>query len=213
MKYEPNQSNPNQFLIDITCAGISGAFHQRIESADPQRSDYKYVNLFPGEHYRFIKSVVDFLKPSIVVEIGTFTGLGALSIVEGNFQGNVHTFDLIPWNQLPTHLEEVDFEYAVTQHIEDLSDDEVFEEYIDLLNGADIIFMDAPKDGVFEPKMIENFKSLQPKDGRLLIMDDIILDDAMVKLWRSIRAPKIDLTSLCHWSGTGLVDLSQPNQL
>jgi hypothetical protein len=30
----------------------------------------------------------------------------------------------------------------------------------------------------------------------------------MVNLWRRIDSPKIDLTSFGHWSGTGLVDIS-----
>ena len=213
MKYYPEQSNPNQFLIDVSIAGIAEGFINKIESANSNRGDYKYVNLFPGEHYRFIKAVTQFLQPRVMVEIGTYSGLGALALVEGNPSGHVHTFDLVAWDKIPTHLEAIDFEYAITQHLADLSDDDVFEEHIKLLDSADLIFMDAPKDGKFEPKMIENLKSLQPKDGRLLIIDDIILDDSMTKLWRSIRAPKMDLTSICHWSGTGLVDLSNPSHL
>lgn len=30
----------------------------------------------------------------------------------------------------------------------------------------------------------------------------------MLNLWDEIESPKIDLTSLSHWSGTGLVDIS-----
>ena len=67
--------------------------------------------------------------------------------------------------------------------------------------------MDAPKDGKFEPKMIELLLKLPPKKDRILIMDDIWFD-CMQPLWRSIKCPKIDITSLGHWSGTGIVDLS-----
>jgi predicted O-methyltransferase YrrM len=213
MKYYPTQSNPNQFLMDVAVDGLAGAFANEIYSANPKHNDYKYVNLFPGEHYRFIKAVTEFLQPKTVIEIGTFTGLGVLAFLEGDFKGEVHTFDIHPWTEFPTHLEKIDFEYGVIQHLADLSKPDIFEQYRELFNKADIIFMDAPKDGTFEPKMVEQMRTLQPKDGRLLIMDDIILDEPMTKLWRSINAPKIDLTSLCHWSGTGLVDLSNPKML
>jgi hypothetical protein len=31
----------------------------------------------------------------------------------------------------------------------------------------------------------------------------------MLNLWDKIESPKIDLTSLSHWSGTGIVDISE----
>jgi hypothetical protein len=67
--------------------------------------------------------------------------------------------------------------------------------------------MDAPKDGVFEPKMVQLLQTLQSKPNRILIMDDIWFD-CMQPVWQSIKLPKIDITSLGHWSGTGIVDLS-----
>ena len=30
----------------------------------------------------------------------------------------------------------------------------------------------------------------------------------MLNLWNEIESPKIDLTSLSHWSGTDIVDIS-----
>jgi hypothetical protein len=35
----------------------------------------------------------------------------------------------------------------------------------------------------------------------------------MVDNWNAIASPKLDLTSFGHWSGTGLVDLSEPLRL
>ena len=43
---------------------------------------------------------------------------------------------------------------------------------------------------------------------RWLLLDDIRFLQ-MVNCWRSIASPKLDLTSFGHWSGTGLVDISQ----
>jgi predicted O-methyltransferase YrrM len=168
--------------------------------------DYKYLNLNPGEHYRLLKAMVQILKPKISVEIGTFTGLGAIALHEAGY-GHVHTFDIIPWDHLLSHLTPEHFKDRMTQHISDLSDEMEFKKYGYLLNNADIIFMDAPKDGVFEPKMVQLLQTLHSKPNRILIMDDIWFD-CMQPVWQSIKLPKIDITSLGHWSGTGIVDLS-----
>ena len=56
-------------------------------------------------------------------------------------------------------------------------------------------------------KMIKQFLKLEPKTGKLLIMDDIKFIN-MIDLWRNIKSPKIDLSSFGHWSGTGVVDIS-----
>ena len=44
--------------------------------------------------------------------------------------------------------------------------------------------------------------------NRYLILDDIRFNN-MFEIWRSIKSPKLDITSIAHWSGTGIVDLSK----
>jgi predicted O-methyltransferase YrrM len=168
--------------------------------------DYKYLNLNPGEHYRLLKAMVQILKPKTSIEIGTFTGLGTIALHEAGY-GYVHTFDIIPWDHLMSHLTPEHFKDRMAQHIADLTDLVEYRKYSHLFQNADIIFMDAPKDGVFEPKMVDLLLKLTPKKDRILVMDDIWFD-CMQPLWRSIKLPKIDITSLGHWSGTGIVDLS-----
>ena len=55
--------------------------------------------------------------------------------------------------------------------------------------------------------MERNFKKLKPKNKKFLIIDDILFVN-MIDLWRKIKSPKLDATSLGHWSGTGIVDIS-----
>lgn len=43
----------------------------------------------------------------------------------------------------------------------------------------------------------------------ILVFDDIRAWN-MLAIWREIRMPKLDLTSFGHWSGTGLVDWTEP---
>jgi hypothetical protein len=55
--------------------------------------------------------------------------------------------------------------------------------------------------------MMTRFAELDPRPGKLLILDDIRFTN-MIPLWRAISSPKLDLSSFGHWSGTGLVDIS-----
>ena len=50
-----------------------------------------------------------------------------------------------------------------------------------------------------------DFDLVGVKKNTLLVFDDIRLWN-MLEIWREIRHPKIDLTSLGHYTGTGLVD-------
>ena len=83
-----------------------------------------------------------------------------------------------------------------------------FKKHLSLLNHAELIFCDVPKDGVFEQKFLTNMSLVRPTSTCLLVLDDIRLLN-MIDIWRAIRSPKLDLTSFGHWAGTGLVDISE----
>ena len=44
---------------------------------------------------------------------------------------------------------------------------------MDLFARLSMIFCDAPKDGVFEPKFLANLAQIKPASACLLILDDI----------------------------------------
>lgn len=164
----------------------------------------RLLNLWPGEHYRFLAALVNVLGPDLVVEVGTSTGLGALAMASTLAPGaRLVSFDVVPWDALPgTLLRDDDFG-VIEQRLGDLADGEVYAAHADLLGRADLIFLDGPKDGRFEPVVHRRLKETV-KPGALLVYDDIRLL-TMVELWRSIGDPKFDATSLGHWTGTGLV--------
>ena len=123
----------------------------------------------------------------------------------------VTTFDVTPWTKYETtYLTEDDFESGrLTQHIEDLKKSEVFSRFVKLLVNADFIMCDGPKDGVFERTFYSLLTTIEfPKKDRWLLLDDIRFQSEMPS-WRMITSPKIDLTSFGHFSGTGLVDISE----
>ena len=49
--------------------------------------------------------------------------------------------------------------------------------------------------------------NLKNKKNKILIMDDIKFMN-MINLWNSIKSPKMDISSVGNWTGTGLVDIS-----
>lgn len=166
--------------------------------------DARLVQQWPGEHYRLLAALVEVLRPAHVVEIGTATGLSALALLARG-AARVTTYDIVHWRSFPgAVLEAGDFGPRLEQRLGDLAGQEFFEDQADTLSDAGLIFVDGPKDGVFEPALLRRLLPLLARRKSLVILDDIRLPN-MVALWRSIDQPALDLTSFGHWSGTGLV--------
>jgi predicted O-methyltransferase YrrM len=168
-----------------------------------------YGHLWPGEHYRLLIGLVKALEPNLVVEIGTSTGLSTLCLKKSLPQdGSLITFDIVDWKSYPkTLLRNQDFEdQKLVQYVADLSDDSTIEKYYELIREATLIFIDATHDGDLEAKILKNLKTIPFKKPVFILFDDIRVW-TMLKMWREISLPKIDLTSFGHWSGTGLVEL------
>ena len=210
--YSLENFRTSDYLISIASEAIKLANKLDLKCGKKNLDDSKFLNEFPGEHYKILSSIVKVTDAKKVVEIGTYTGLGTLSIKAGlSSPGKITTYDIISWKKLSlkSHFIEEDFkDGSIEQILGDLSDDDFFEQNFKILDESDIIFMDAPKDNEFEYKMIKKFLKLKPKIGKLLIMDDIKFIN-MIDLWRSIKSPKIDLSSFGHWTGTGVVDISE----
>ena len=168
----------------------------------------RYPDIWPGEHYRLLAAVVVCLRPRTVIETGTAEGLSALTMTELlPPRGRVTTFDLIPLNKYPeTRLTAADFaDGRLVQHIDDLSNPAVFTRHAELLRTAEVVFLDAAKDGRLEQVLLDHFSGLRFEKPPLFILDDIRLWN-MLAIWRGIESPKLVLTSFGHWSGTGFVE-------
>lgn len=168
-----------------------------------------YGSLWPGEHYRLLAGLALALKPSVAIEIGTSTGLSALCLKQYLPPGGkLVTFDIVPWQQYPsTLLRTEDFEdQQLVQHVADLSIHTVMQKYASLIQEAELIFIDATHDGQLEEQLLLNLERIAFQKKVFVLFDDIKVW-TMLKMWREISRPKIDLTSFGHWSGTGLVEL------
>jgi predicted O-methyltransferase YrrM len=170
------------------------------------------VATWPGEHYRLIAAIVEDLKPRVVIEIGTYTGLRALAIKAALAPGaKLVTFDVVSWDSFEdTYRRDGDFlDGAVSQEGADMGDMNVAHRFRDLLAVADMIFIDASKDGSLEARILEAFRAVGLTQGTLLVLDDIRVWN-LVEIWRDIERPKIDLTGFGHYSGTGWVRWVEP---
>ena len=206
-------SVPSRRLLDTSMEAIQCARRVDLsEIASRLKGRFSYpdslVNLWPGEHYRLLAALVQVVRPRLVVEIGTAEGISALSFMqELPSSGQVVTFDIVPWQQYPRScLNQNDFATGkLRQIIADLGKPEQCAHHSSLLCEADLVFIDAAKDGTLERKILENFSELSFRAIPLLVFDDIRLWN-MLRIWREIRLPKMDMTSFGHWCGTGLCE-------
>ena len=167
-----------------------------------------YPEVWPGEHYKLLAGLILTLKPKTVIEIGTYTGISALAMKKFLQPGaKLYTYDIFQWSTFKdTCLNKEDFsDGQLVQLIDDLTDPVTLTKHKSLLENADLIFVDAAKDGSQEQKFLDNFETLSFKNKPILVFDDIRVWN-MLKIWREISRPKLDLTSFGHWAGTGLVE-------
>ena len=199
---DPSRATPE--LVQLSLRAIAEA--SQLTELHPS----PYVAIWPGEHYKLLAGFIKTLQPKLVVEIGTATGLSALCMKRFLPKGaRLVTFDVVPWHKVPrTVLTSKDFESGLlTQFVEDLGDPYVVRKHTAMLQDATLIFIDATHDGVLEAKLLATLQAIPFRQKAYAILDDIRVW-TMLKMWREVRLPKLDLTSFGHWSGTGLVELN-----
>ncbi len=204
-------SSPSERLLDLSLEAIRCA--RQLDLGDivqRLRGRFRFpdctINLWSGEHYRLLAALVHVLRPKSVLEIGTAEGISALALLQQlPPEGQVITLDIVPWQEYPRScLTAGDFHSGrLRQIVADLGDPYQCAKYSDILSHSDLIFIDAAKDGVLERKILENF-STKPFETRPILLFDDIRMWRMLKTWRQMRLPKLDLTSFGHWCGTGL---------
>ena len=203
------EPKPPGELVRIALAAAARALETDLTELEPRadRCDAEHINLWPGEHYRLLAGLVETLEPKLIVEVGTFRGLGALALRKSAaHRAQVITYDLYSYKsfQWPV-LRDEDFGDDFQQRLGDLSDTTYFSTQADIMSTTDLIFIDGPKDGRFERTFSELLISAG-KPGAVLVFDDIRLMN-MVKFWRELPLPKLDVTSFGHYTGTGIAML------
>jgi predicted O-methyltransferase YrrM len=179
----------------------------------PQMHYFNDMPQAPGkEHYWLLASLSIQLSNKSIIELGTHTGNSAYMLSYGNRKlknnNKIITFDITDKSKVLKDTVNVDY------RIEDMFDPVIREKNRELLLTSDMIFIDIdPHEGIMEYDM---YVWLKDNDYKGIIMfDDIHLGpghmgvtsgNSMTDFWNKVDARyKIDLTSVGHWSGTGLV--------
>ncbi len=200
---------PSEYLLNLgsKAAERSLSIDLKDISARIANSQVNYIDIFPGEHYRLLSAITEIIKPKLIIELGTHLGYSSLCMKKFlPADGKIVTFDIIPWNKFDdTILNAADFDQQMEQCTDDVTDHATFRKYEALFSGADIVFMDALKDGVQEYRFLENFSKMKFSKKCLFVFDDVRLWN-MLDIWYNMSKPKLDMTSFGHWSGTGLVE-------
>ena len=170
----------------------------------PLEQDKKWFSEWPGEHYRLLSSICKVFQPKLSIEIGTWRGLGALAL--SLHSEKVITYDILAITNIENSISNLlEVRPNVEQRIADLSVEEIYRSQLGYIKEADLIFVDGPKDSVFESRILPLLvRDMKP--GSLMIIDDIRFKN-MRRNWQNINKPKIDLADLGHISGTGIVFL------
>ena len=213
---EVDTAPPTDRLMDLVIEAIGRArgvsfsgLRERVNSEAAAM-----LERWPGEHYRLLAAICAAARPKTVIEIGTASGLSALAILAALPGGSrLVSFDIFPWDyQGPeawggdTLLRSDDFgDGRLSQIVGDLSDPATFAQHRDLLAQADLIFVDGPKDGIFERVLLSRLATVRFASPPLVMFDDIKFWN-MLRIWNDVSRPKLDITSFGHWSGTGLID-------
>jgi predicted O-methyltransferase YrrM len=153
-------------------------------------SSYYHLRTNSGrEHYKLLMMISTFIDNQIIFDIGTNECRSAISLAY-NKTNKIKSYDIIKILPQNPVLENV--EYILGDSTQDQ----------DLINSP-LIFLDVDHDGLYEDVFYTHL--LKTNQKGILLLDDIHLNEPMIKFWSKIDKPKYDLTHLGHWSGTGMV--------
>lgn len=181
---------------------------------NPRIAVYGDVPKLPGdEHYFFLAALGMQMKNKKIIECGTHNGRSTYALYYGNKklhnENHIITYD-IHYFLADGIFNETTIEYK----LENLFDKNVRELNKEHILSSDVIFIDIdPHEGVLEYEM---YNWLKENDYQgLILLDDIHLQEghmnvftgnSMQKFWDKIEDKyKLDLTSVGHYSGTGIV--------
>ena len=206
---DDDAATPTPRLLDAASQAIAQARTISLSDvSDRVQGPQRFPDVWPGEGYKFLAGLARTLRPARVVEIGTGGGTGTLSILKMlGPDARIASFDVVPWDQYPeTLLRESDFrDGRLTHFTDDLTVPALFDKHRALFERAELIFLDAAKDGVMEQTFLNHFRTVRFASPPLIVLDDIRVWN-MLGIWRRLDRPKLDVTSFGHWTGTGLVD-------
>lgn len=161
--------------------------------ADPVHRGY-FLDRNRREHYPLIALLSTRFENALLCDIGTNKGYSALAL-SYHAANTVVSYDIVDCRALSAAHELERIEFRVGDATADPR-----------LISAPLIVLDTDHDGRFEQRLYEHLR--EQRFRGFLFLDDIHLNSAMIRFWEGITEPKVDLTDLGHFTGSGLVDFS-----
>lgn len=155
------------------------------------------------EHYRLLAYLSTKVSGTIF-DIGTHRGASALAL-SYNSENTVVTYDVVD-NAPPV----IDRKPNIFRFVRDIMDLAGRERIREELLGSPLILLDIdPHEGTREAEFLSWL--LENRYEGIVLLDDVWhFKEMREKVWYQIpRARKIDLSSVGHWSGTGLVSFGE----
>jgi predicted O-methyltransferase YrrM len=170
------------------------------ELSEGSRNDIE--NKEEAGYYQFLPPLIEYLKPKQVLELGGAMGASALMMLS-TLPSSSTLYSVT--------LEEKGLEFSFVKEnypnfVPIVGDDlnlKVWPKDLSLRN-TDLWFLDS--EHTFEQlnAEIELYKPFW-KEGTVLLVDDIHLNEEMFKGWLRFPGSKFDATAWLHWSGFGIV--------
>jgi hypothetical protein len=155
------------------------------------------------QHYKLLIYLSNHFNNVDIFDIGTHRGSSALALSH-NKTNKVYSFDIE--NRTKNYLNKPENVEFIHHNLFDFDNNSIHI-WKDKILKSPLIFLDIdPHDGILEYNFYKFL--LENSYEGLLILDDINYFQGMKLLWDKITSTKIDITKLGHWSGTGIVNIS-----
>jgi hypothetical protein len=166
---------------------------------DDLTNSWEEFNGVPGkEHYRLLAYLSSITDGRDILDIGTHRGSSGLAL-SINPKNMIYSFDIQHNYPLPKRDN-------ISYHLENLFDESIRKRWKDKILGSAFIVLDIdPHEGTRE---LEFYKWLLKNDYKgYVVCDDIwYFKEMRDNFWFHVETSyKIDVTSLGHWSGTGII--------
>jgi len=140
-------------------------------------------------YYSFLYLVSREFKPKMMVEIGTYWGIGAIHLALGNPEGKVITIDKMDWFQETIH------KFCQNENIMNIKaivgeSAKMASSFAD--NSIDLLFIDGDHEYIAEKEdYIKYFPKV--KDNGIILIDDIQQTKEMERFWEEVKDCKFDI--------------------
>ena len=161
------------------------------------KHNFQYFNLEAGkEHYKLLAYFSKVLTCKKLVDIGTYLGFSSVAL-SYDTEKHVESYDIFNW------LPDDDTVTAESRENVTLNVGDYMSDFNDIIKDTDFILIDIDHTGATEKEIMNILRDVGYKG--LVMLDDIGLNEDMKKFWDEIPEKKIDISSVGHWSRTGLV--------